>query len=51
MAGQSTDFVRFSPYSIKELIIRKLSEDSRFTDQIYEGSNINVLIDLVAYMY
>lgn len=28
-----------------------MSEDSRFTDQMYEGSNLNILIDLVAYMY
>lgn len=51
MATQSTDFLRFSAYSIKDLITRKLSEDSRFTDQIYEGSNLAILIDLVSYMY
>lgn len=32
MSEQSTDFLRFSAYSIKDLITRKLSEDSRFTD-------------------
>lgn len=26
------DFLRFSAYSIKDLITRKLSEDSAFTD-------------------
>lgn len=46
-----TDFLRFSAYSIKDLITRKLSEDSRFTDQIYEGSNLAILIDIVSYMF
>ncbi len=45
------DFLRFSAYSIKDLITRKLSEDSKFTDQIYEGSNLAILIDIVSYMY
>lgn len=47
----NTDFLKFSAYSIKDLITRKLANDSRFTDQIYEGSNLAVLIDLVSYMY
>ena len=51
MATQNTDFLRFSAYSIKDLITRKLSQDSNFTDQIYEGSNLAILIDLVSYMY
>lgn len=32
MANSKTDFLKFSAYSIKDLITRKLSEDSRFTD-------------------
>lgn len=51
MADASNDFLRFSAYSIKELITRKLSEDSNFTDQVYEGSNLAILIDIVSYMY
>lgn len=51
MANHSTDFLRFSAYSIKDLITRKLSEDTKLTDQIYEGSNASILIDLIAYMY
>lgn len=49
--NQTNDFLRFSAYSIKDLITRKLSEDSNFTDQIYEGSNLAILIDIVSYMY
>lgn len=51
MATKKTDFLKFNAYSMKELITRKMSEDSNFTDQIYEGSNLAILIDLVAYMY
>lgn len=51
MATEKTDFLRFNAYSMKELITRKMSEDSKFTDQIYEGSNLAILIDLVSYMY
>ena len=47
----SNDFLRFSAYSIKDLITRKLSEDGSFTDQVYEGSNLAILIDIVSYMY
>ena len=52
MAEQTKiDFLRFSAYSIKDLITRKLTEDARFTDQVYEGSNLAILIDIVSYMY
>ena len=51
MATQKTDFLKFNAYGMKDLITRKMSEDSKFTDQIYEGSNLAILIDLVSYMY
>ena len=51
MATEKTDFLRFNAYSMKELITRKLSEDTKFTDQVYEGSNLAILIDIVSYMY
>ena len=52
MASTSkTDYLRFSAYSIKDLITRKLTSDTKFTDQIYEGSNLAILIDIVSYMY
>ena len=50
-SNSNTDFLRFSAYSFKDVITRKLSEDSNFTDQIYEGSNLAILIDLCAYLY
>lgn len=51
MADKNTDFLKFNAYSIKDLLIRKLSQTTKFSDQIYEGSNISLLINLVSYMY
>lgn len=50
MAADNTDFLRFSAWSIKDVITRKLSEDTKFTDQVYEGSNLATMIDLFSYM-
>ena len=50
MAEKKLDFLRFSPYSIKNYLTRKLSDNSSFTDQIYEGSNLAILVDLFSYM-
>lgn len=50
MASTNRDFLKFSAYSIKDLITRKLSESSKFTDQIYEGSNLAILIDIFSHM-
>ena len=50
-ATKNIDFLRFSAYSFKDLITRKLSEDSNFTDQVYEGSNLAILIDLCSYLF
>lgn len=51
MASNSTEYLRFSAYSLKELITQKLASETKFTDQIYEGSNLAILIDIVCYMY
>ena len=51
MAQDKTQFLKFNAYSIKDLITRKLTENSKFTDQVYKGSNLAILIDLVSYMY
>lgn len=47
----SVDFLKFNAYDMKALITRKLSEDTNYTDQVYEGSNLAILIDIVAYLY
>ena len=48
---ENTDFLRFNAFAIKDLITRKLAQDSNFTDQIYPGSNLNILIDICSYVF
>lgn len=36
---------------MRDLIIRKLTEDPETRNQVYPGSNISILVDLVATMY
>lgn len=44
-------YVTFDATTLKDLIISRLNESEVFKDQVYEGSNINAFIDVVAYMY
>ena len=48
---ENSDFLRFNAFAIKDLITRKLAQDSNYTDQIYAGSNIQILIDLFSYTF
>ena len=48
---ENTDYLRFNAFAIRDLITRKLAQDSNYTDQIYPGSNLAILIDIVSYMY
>ena len=41
----------FDATSLKSLMIQRLNEGGVFTDQIYEGSNFNTLLDVIAYSY
>lgn len=41
----------FNAYQMRDLIIRKLIEDPSVRNQVYPGSNISILVDLVATMY
>jgi hypothetical protein len=43
-----TSYLQFDAYNMKNLITQFLSEDETFTDQVYEGSNLSVLIDIFA---
>lgn len=51
MALDKTAFLKFSAYSIKDAITQSLAQNSKFTDEIYPGSNLQVLIDIISYMY
>ena len=44
-------YTTFDATTLKDLIIARLNESEIFRDQVYEGSNINAFIDIVAYMY
>lgn len=41
----------FDATTLKDFIIQRLDENSTFTDQNYEGSNLASFIDIVAYSY
>lgn len=44
-------YVAFDATSLKNLIIQRLDQANVFSDQRYEGSNLNSIIDIVAYAY
>jgi hypothetical protein len=44
-------YVTFDALSLKDFIIDRLNKNENFTDQIYEGSNLSSIIDIVAYSY
>jgi len=44
-------YAAFDASNLKSLMIQRLNEGGVFTDQIYEGSNFNSLLDVIAYSY
>ena len=44
-------YAAFDATNLKQLMIQRLNEGNVFTDQIYEGSNFNSLLDIIAYSY
>jgi len=44
-------YAAFDAVSLKQLMQQRLSEGGVFTDQIFEGSNFNSLLDVIAYSY
>jgi len=44
-------YAAFDAAGLKNLIIERLNANQVFTDQNYEGSNINAFIDVVSYAY
>lgn len=48
----STDaYAAFDAVSLKRLINDRLTDNETFTDQIFEGSNLSSMIDVIAYSY
>ena len=48
---QKNAYTSFDASTLKDLILRRLTEDGKFTDQIFEGSNLNAVIDIISYSY
>lgn len=44
-------YLRFDAFSFKDLINAKLSEDENFTDHVYPGSNLSILIDCMSELF
>jgi len=44
-------YAAFDALTLKQLMVNRLTENAVFTDQIYEGSNFNSFIDVIAYSY
>lgn len=44
-------YATFDAESLKSLIIQRLTKQNIFTDQVYEGSNMSSIIDIIAYSY
>jgi hypothetical protein len=47
----SDAYASFDATSMRDLLIQKLTNQNIFTDQIFEGSNISSMIDIIAYSY
>jgi len=44
-------YVAFDAMTLRQLIIDRLNEQKTFTDQVYVGSNLASIIDIIAYAY
>ncbi len=47
----NTDLLKYDASSIRELLRRKLLESGAYTDQIYPGSDISILIDMFSWTF
>src|SRR5574344_2045323 len=45
------DYLTWDEKSMRDLLIRKLTNSGVYTDQIYPGSDLSVLIDITAYSF
>jgi hypothetical protein len=47
----NSDYLNWDAETIKRVIIQNLAGDPKFTDQIFENSNLTTLIDIFAYTF
>lgn len=45
------NYATFDALTLKQLIKQRLNDGGVFTDQIFEGSNISAIIDIISYSY
>lgn len=48
---QKQDYLKFDAATMKNALIRKLSENSKFTDQLFDDSNLSIIIETFSYMF
>jgi hypothetical protein len=51
MPEYNTDYLKFDAISIKNAIKQRLTEDSNFTDHLFEGSNLTTIIDIFSHLF
>ena len=51
MEQMNHDFIKWDATSMQQLLRRKLSENGFYTDQIYPGSDIKVIMDIVSWTF
>jgi hypothetical protein len=51
MPNFNTDYLKFDAQTIKDGIVQNLTNNSDFTDQLFEGSNLMTMIDMTSYMF
>lgn len=51
MPKYNTDYLKFDAYSVKEALIKRLSNNDTFTDQLFEGSNLVTFIDTFSHLF
>lgn len=44
-------YVAFDALTLKDFITKRLTDEGTFTDQIYQGSNLASIIEIIAYSY
>lgn len=47
----SQDYLTWDEKSLRDLLIRLLSKSGVYTDQIYPGSDLSILIDIMSYVF
>lgn len=51
MPNYNIDYLKFDAVSIKNAINQKLSEDSNFSDHLFEGSNLTTIVDIFSHLF